>query len=340
MRTRTRSRTGRVRIEDVALHAGVSPMTVSRALHRPELLSQVMHARVMDAIRVVGYTPDLVAQSLASNRTGMVAAVIPTLANPLFSETLDGIQEALAPRGYHLILATSHYIAESEESLIAALLGRRPDGMILVGVTHTHRTRTLLRATELPVVELWDLTDRPIDMLVGFSNLEAARAMVAHLVAAGRRHIVHVTSSASDKARASGRRRGYEMAMRQFGLGEPWTVDVPGPGSYACGAETIHQLRRSGRKCDALFFADDVMAAGAALECEKLGIAVPGQLGIAGFGDTELSARLRPSLTTVRIERGEMGRSAGELLVLRMDGEAVPNRIIDVGFSVVVRESA
>jgi LacI family transcriptional regulator, gluconate utilization system Gnt-I transcriptional repressor len=315
-------------------------MTVSRALHRPELLSKPMRDRVLDAVRTVGYTPDLVAQSLASNRTGIVAAVVPTLGNPLFSEMLDGIQEKIAPLGYHLILANSHYATDSEEALIAALLGRRPDGLILVGVAHTPGTRALLHAAALPVVELWDLTDDPIDMLVGFSNVRAARAMVEHLAATGRRNIVHVTGSAGDAARALGRRRGYEAAMKQLGLGEPWTLEVAGPSSYASGAEAIRMLYKDRRTFDAVFFSDDVMAAGAVLECQARGIAVPGQIGIAGFGDAELSARLCPALTTVRIDRGQIGRCAATLLALRMQGKSPADRIIDVGFCVMKRESA
>lgn len=336
---RGRSRTGRIRIEDVAAHAGVSAMTVSRALRRPELLSEAMRARVLNAVQAVGYTPDLVAKSLASNRTGIISAVIPTLGNPLFAEMLDEIQKTIASLGYHLILGNSQYSAEGEEAIIAALLGRRPEGVILVGVAHTPGTRKLLSTAALPVVELWDLTDEPIDMLIGFSNEAAAYTMVTHLAGAGRRRIVHVTGRASDAARAAVRRRGYETAIRQLGLGKPWTLALEGPSSYARGAEAIRLLRKDGRPFDAIFFADDIMAAGAILECQALGIPVPEQIGIAGFGDTEISARLHPALTTVRIRHREMGCRAAEMLALRIRGDAPPSRIVDVGFRVVARAS-
>ena len=225
---RGRSRTGRIRIEDVAAHAGVSAMTVSRALRRPELLSEAMRARVLNAVQAVGYTPDLVAKSLASNRTGIISAVIPTLGNPLFAEMLDEIQKTIASLGYHLILGNSQYSAEGEEAIIAALLGRRPEGVILVGVAHTPGTRKLLSTAALPVVELWDLTDEPIDMLIGFSNEAAAYAMVTHLAGAGRRRIVHVTGRASDAARAAVRRRGYETAIRQLGTREAMDAGIRG----------------------------------------------------------------------------------------------------------------
>src|SRR5438105_2051563 len=130
-------RSGRVRIEEVARRAGVSPITVSRALRQPELVSERARAVVDKAMREIGYVPDLIAGSLASNRTRMVAIVVSTLAGSVFAEPIDAIQETLGGDGYHVLVASSDYADSKEEAAISALLGRRPEGIILIGVTHT-----------------------------------------------------------------------------------------------------------------------------------------------------------------------------------------------------------
>jgi LacI family gluconate utilization system Gnt-I transcriptional repressor len=336
MNMRQRSGTGRIRLAEVAAHAGVSTMTVSRALNRPELLSEAVRARVEASVRAVGYTPDLVASSLASNRTGIIAAIVPTLANSVISETIDGVQDVLTRAGYHLILANSHYAPETEEVILSALIGRRPDGVMTVGITHTARTRQLLKAAALPVVEMWDLTKTPIDAVVGFSNFDAASAMVGLLNAAGYRRIAHVNSTEGDAARAASRRQGYEAALGQFGLGAPFTLTLPGPPGYANGARAVAELHPG---FDAAFFSDDVMAAGALLECQARGLRVPRDLAIAGFGDNELSSRLSPDLTTVRVARYDIGRRAAELLMTRLAGDRVDPSVVDLGFELIRRGS-
>ena len=107
----------------------------------------------------------------------IVAAVVPTLANSIFAETVEGMTDVLREHGYQLLLGNAGYSPETEEALVAAFLGRQPDGLILTGVQHTRRVRTQLRSQRMPVVETWELTDTPIDLIVGFSNFEAARRM-------------------------------------------------------------------------------------------------------------------------------------------------------------------
>jgi LacI family gluconate utilization system Gnt-I transcriptional repressor len=331
---------GRVRIEDVARVAGVSPITVSRALRQPELVSERARASVAKAMREVGYVPDLVAGSLASNRTNVIAMVVPTLASSVIAEPIDAIPDMLGRHGYHVLIANSGYDEVDEEEMIWTLLGRRPDGMVLIGVTHSARTRKMLKAARIPIVETWDLTDQPIDMVAGFSNFESARAIVRLLGEVGYRHIAHVTTSEKGDSRAAARRRGYAAALAELELGEPWVIEAAQPQSYLSGRSALARLIESDRELDAVFFANDVLATGALLECQRRGIEVPRHIGIAGFGDAELSAQLTPALTTVKVPRYEISRRAAELLLARLHGETVENHMIDLGFQVLRRESA
>ena len=168
---------GSARLADVARAAGVSAMTVSRALRMPGRVAPETRARVEEAVRALGYVPNLVAGALRSQRSRIVVAIVPTLTSSIFAETVEGMTEALRAQDHQLLLANSGYAPETEEDLVRAFLGRRPDGMILTGVHHTAGARAQLRAAGIPVVETWELGDAPLDMNVGFSNRDAGRRL-------------------------------------------------------------------------------------------------------------------------------------------------------------------
>ena len=175
-----------VTIRDVAKVAGVSPITVSRALSRPELVTAETLERIRAVVARTGYVPNFLAGSLRSRRSRIVAAVFPQITNTMFVDTIQALTDRLHDEGYQLLLGFSSYEMREDE-LIAGILGRKPDGIFLTGISHAPETRRRLIASHLPVVEAWDLTPTPIDMLVGFSHEKAGAAMARHLVARGHR---------------------------------------------------------------------------------------------------------------------------------------------------------
>lgn len=142
-------------MEDVARAAGVSMVTVSRSLNMPEKLAPATLAVVRATIERLRYVPNLTAGSLASNRTRIVAAIVPTIANSIFSDTIDGLAKALAQHRYQLLLGQTQYRAAEEAELVDAFLGRRVDGLVLTGVKHARGVRTRLQRAGIPVVETW-----------------------------------------------------------------------------------------------------------------------------------------------------------------------------------------
>ena len=167
----------RPRLADVASAAGVSTMTVVRVLREPAKVALATRARVEQVIRDIGYVPDRIARGLASNRSGMIAAVIPVLTNSLIAEIMQGLTDTVVPQGFHLLLGASGFSSPEEESLVRAFLSRRVDAIYLSGVGHTAETVKMLQRAGIPVVEGGNLTDDPIDMVVGFSNVAASRAI-------------------------------------------------------------------------------------------------------------------------------------------------------------------
>ncbi|MFE2540358.1 LacI family DNA-binding transcriptional regulator [Actinacidiphila glaucinigra] len=339
-RPRKRSATRSVTLADVAAAAGVSAQTVSRVVRDPVSVPDETRARVEAAVAATGYVPNLAASNLASNRSRTVAALVPQINASVFADTVHAFSTALAPHGYQIFVGTTDYRPEHEEEVLRSFLGRRPDGLLVVGTSHTPGTLALLEAAAVPVVETWGWSDDPVDLLVGFSNEAAASAMVAHLAGRGRRRITFAGRQTSGDPRAAERLQGYTTAVRDLLGGAPRTVDAgPEPVTMDTGVALLDLVLERYPDSDAVMFSSDVFAAGALQACVRRGIDVPGTLALAGFGDFELARHLVPSLTTVAVPSARIGELAARLLLTRMRGAPVDQPHQDVGFRVVARES-
>lgn len=324
-----------VTIRDVAKVAGVSPITVSRALNHPELVTPDTLERVRAVVSRTGYVPNEIAGSLRSRRSRIIAAVFPQITNSMFVDTIQTLSDCLRQEGYQVLLGLSSY-EEREDELIAGILGRRPEGIYLTGIGHAPDTRRRLIASHIPVVEAWDLTPTPIDMLVGFSHEKAGEAMARHLLAKGHRDIGLVWGN---DHRAGVRRDGLLAALAQNGIDKVPTSLQPAPGMFQRGREGLAQLLGSGARVSAVACSSDVLAQGVIAEAQDRGIRIPGDIAVMGFGDFDFAAHTSPSLSTIAIERAMIGRLAAEALLARIKGNEVADRIVDVGFRLIERDS-
>jgi LacI family gluconate utilization system Gnt-I transcriptional repressor len=329
--------TGGVTIGDVSRIAGVAPITVSRALNTPAAVSPATLQRVQEAVAQTGYVRNLLAGGLASNRSRLVAAVVPTLAGPVFLETIGALTDALAAAGCQLMLGQSGYTDSREDALINAIIGRRPEGIVLTGVRHSQETRRRLAASGIPVVETWDLTDTPIDMVVGFSHAKAGSAIAGFLHRRGFRRPAVVSA---DDDRAGQRRRGFVRTMARLGVGTVPQCTVPAPSNLANGRAGLKAVLAQDPRIDVVLCSSDVLAHGVLTEAQAQGLRVPDPLAVMGFGDLDFAAHLHPALTTVRIDGVAIGRQAARFIVERAEGRDPGPRICDIGFSIVERASA
>jgi DNA-binding LacI/PurR family transcriptional regulator len=327
----------RVRIEEVARLAGVSPMTVSRTFSAPDKVTAKTRARVQAAVETTGYIPNRIAGSLASSRSRIVGVIIPNLTNSIFADKVQGLSDGLTAAGYQLLVGNSGYSPAAEAELVAAFLAQNASAIVLTGATHSERTRMLLARSDAAVVETWTLTAAPIDMQVGFSNEEAAYAMVRHLHSVGYRRIGFVCAPLADNDRALGRLAGYRRAMEEIGTRDR-TLERQAEFSFHNGAMAMADLMQSHAGIEAIFFANDILAAGALFECRRRGIEVPEQLGIAGFDNLELAEEATPRLTTVSIPRYEIGATVARMILARFAGEEMKGDV-DLGFHIIPRES-
>ncbi len=323
-------------MSDVAQAAGVALATVSRAINEPDKVAPETRAQVEAAVRKLGYVPDRTASALASSRSRIVGAIVPTLANVWFAETMEGLAAELGRAGYQLMLAQSSYVPRAEAGLIDAFLGRRVDALVLTGSLRDTAARTRLRRLQLPVVETWDLPARPVDMAVGFSNEQVGAEVARRLVGAGKRKIAFL---GADEQRSHMRRTGLEGGLQAAGLSLLAAEYVPPPSSIALGRELMERLAKAHPEVDAVFCGNDFVAIGALMWARAQGWDLPGRLAVVGFSDLPVAEATWPALTTVRVRGAEMGRRAGEMLLARLRGEEPPRKVVDMGFEFVERAS-
>lgn len=326
-------------MRDVAERARVSAMTVSRALRDPSLITPDTRRRVAQAMREMGYVPNALASGLrTSNQAKVVASIVPSLRNSLFAETNQGLSDELRKQGVNLMLGDSHTSEREAADLIVAFLAQRPCGIVVHDAVRSTRARNLLRRSGIPVVEVGDLNPRPLDAVVSYSNRDAAKAMTEHLVGRGYRRIGFASLSPSVTARATARLDGYKAAIRDAGLKFDPTLIVQADAGFAGGAAALVSLATAG--ADSIFFAGDVLAIGAVLECQRRGWKIPERVALASFDDHELAAQLTPALTTLRLPRYEIGRRAARLIMDRNNGAENPVPAInDLGFEIIARQS-
>ncbi|MGJ7491275.1 LacI family DNA-binding transcriptional regulator [Variovorax sp. ZT4R33] len=319
-------------LHDVAREAGVSLITASRALSNPGVVSVRTIEKVRQAVQATGYIPNLLAGSLKSRRSLMVACLVPTISVAQFLPTVQSLTSVLDDAGYQLILGQTGYDHSREEALLTTMMSRRPDAIVMTGLVQSPRARDLLAKVGIPVVETWDLSERPIDMLVGFSHVKVGGAIAGYFLGKGWQRVGIATG---DDQRGAMRREGF---LATIGRDVPTAV-VPAPSSMELGRRALDELLRKDPALRAVYCSSDQLAQGVIAEALGRGLRVPEDLAVCGFGNADFAAHMHPSLTTVHVDGAAIGVIAAQLIVDRCRGVAVARPVVDVGFRIVERRS-
>jgi LacI family transcriptional regulator, gluconate utilization system Gnt-I transcriptional repressor len=324
-------------LREVAERAGVSQMTASRVLKGPDSVSAKLRQRVEQAMRDLNYIPDLAATHLAGGNSGIIPFLIPTLRHSIYIPTLNAMTDDLSKAGYQILLGTTNYEYEQEESLLRNLLGWRPAGVVVSGVDHTEPTTKLLKGLQQPVVEIMDLANDPIDLNVGFDHAAVGVAVATELIQRGRKRIGYI-GTITRKHTFSGRRiSAFRKTLKAAGMDSNLIARSDKPSSIAVGAELFRQLLEQFPDLDAVFLATDELAVGALVEAQRMGKQVPAEIAIIGFNDQDIAAYVNPALTSVRTPRVEIGHIAAQMLLSRLAGKTLGTRRVDVGFEIIHR---
>ncbi len=317
---------GRATQATVAAQAGVTTMTVSRFLRSPDRVASDTADKIRAALEITGYTPNKNAGMLAGRRSSIVAVIVPSIASSTFSETVQALSDGLQAYELELLLASTNYSLEREEHQIRAVLAWSPSALVVTGRAHTPAARALLRqaqASGLPVVEIWDFDARDTGFVqIGFSHALVGELMAGHLLSRGYRDLIYVDNSVPQDLRAHERGKAFVRAARTA-RAQVRVLRMPRLEPMAAGRAVLRQLQADGLP-RAMAFASDFPAAGAWLQAQETGVAVPGQLAVLGFGDYPIAAQLGAGLSTVSVDRQSLGTICARQVLAMLYPDAAP----------------
>ncbi len=325
-------------IEDVARVAGVSTATVSRVLNKPDSVREPLRGRVLQAVTQLGYVPHAGARALKLQRSGTVGAVFPTIDNAIFAKAIDALQQRLADAGLQLLIATSGYNPDTEAQQALNLVTRGADALVLVGVGQSPELLHRLRQRELPTVHTMIHPAPPGLVCVGFDNARAMGHAVRYLLDLGHRRIAMLAGVSNCNDRAAARIAGVQQALKKAGLALAPQHLVERPYGLAEARDGLRLLMGSKPTPTAIVCGNDVLAIGALLEAQKLGIAVPKALSIVGFDDLEMARHLQPSLTTLHVPTQLLWQTVADRVIAALENSPLQSAT-EVEVELVVRES-
>lgn len=313
-----------VTLTDVARAARVSIATASRALSLPEKVKPATLARIEGAIERLGYVANGSARALASRRSHTVGALIPTLDNPSFANTVHALQRTLGEAGYTLLVACHESDPLAERRLARALIERGVDGLMLLGAQHDPELYLLIDRHHIPYVLSWALDENGRHPCIGFDNHLAAISLTEHLLQLGHTEFAMISGTTANNERARERAAGVRAAFQRRGIGLPPGRYVEKPYTLQSGRDGLVEVLRHAPRPTAVICGNDVLAIGAIAECAAMGLRVPDEVSVTGFDDMEIAAMLQPGLTTMHFPTGEMGELAARHLLQAIAGGQLP----------------
>ncbi len=328
-------------MDDIAAEAGVSQMTVSRVMRGGGKTSKEVRDRVERAARKLGYVQNRLASALREETTPLVAVVLPTLGNRVFSEVLTGLNETLADKLVQPVFGVSEYSLDREEQIVRDLLSWRPRGIVLPGLEHTDATRASIRASGVQVAEVMDLDGDPISAAFGISQTDAGRATAQYMLEKGYRRFGYVGSQGGRDLRAAKRQAGFREVIRAAGAQMVLEHVIAAPSSMVEGRKVTAEILERPDAPEALYYSNDDLAAGGIMHCLSAGIAIPDRVALAGFNGLPFLEALPIRLTTIETPRKAMGQRAALFVTndtLKLDSSQPPERV-DLGFRLVCGDS-
>lgn len=319
-------------LHDVAAKVGVSPRTVSRVVNEEDGFSEKTRELVLAAIAELGYRPNLLARGLVTNRSNTVALIVTVIDDPFFPELANGVQLAARNKGLTMYLAVTDGRADLEQELLSRMMSQAIDGAILFPSAEGGDGPLRHAAEGLPIVTIDTEFDHPNICCVQSDLEDGVRLAVEHLRQTGRTELAMITNGL-----LPAERRRRERAFRSL-LGDRAIV-IESDATYDGGYRAMGRALEEHPGVDGIFAYNDVMAIGAMAAAQELGRGVPDQVAIIGCDDIEMSARVSPGLTTVRLDRERLGFEAVDRLVDLRETGVRPERVT-VPVSLVVRESA
>ena len=292
-------RKGRATIIDVARVAGVSDATVSRALNKPETVSETTRQRIDDAVMETGYVPNPLAKAMVSGRTFTVGALVPTLDHAIFSKFLNALEAELSTSGYSLVVAVTEGDPVREVEKAKKLLGMGVEGLVVSGLSHNGELVTQAKRFAIPLVATSYFEPDSRIPTIGYDNEKAAKMAADYLLSLGHREIAIIHGPVEKNDRTRSRLKGLH-AMTSSDAFDFIETSL----DYAGGGAAVPRIREH---ISAILCLSDILAMGVLFKLQDLGVCVPDQVSVMGFDDMAPSEFTSPALTTLRLPIAEMG---------------------------------
>jgi LacI family transcriptional regulator len=325
-------------MRDVAEHAGVSVTTVSHVVNNTRTVNPDTRSRVEEAMRVMGYQPNVVARSLRRGKTHTIGIILPDSANPYFAEVVRGIEDTSFSQGYSVILCNSDNDLDKERLYTNVLLEKQVDGIIFVAAGLSGKNIHHLKDRGIPLV----LVDRRVPEVeadyVLTDNQGGGRLATRHLIDLGHRAIACIAGPEGIKL-SSDRIAGYRHALEEAGFAIQPDLIIEGDFQFQSGYIAAQSLFGKRKEPTAIFACNDLMAIGVYRFAHEKGLRIPEQLSIVGFDDIRLAAFTHPPLTTIRQPKHTMGSTAAKLLLERMNQRDSAPRLEVLDTQLIKRES-
>jgi len=309
-------------LKDVARLSGVSEMTASRALRGVADVSEATRAKVEAAAERLGYVPNRIAGALSSKSTNLVGVIVPSLGSFVFPEVLSGVSEGLRGSSLKPVVGVTGYDLDEEAEVIREMLSWRPSGLVVAGLEHSDAARGMLGAADCPVVEIMDVDGTPVQHCVGISHLEAGRQMAETILSRGYRRIGFIGTKMPRDYRAQKRFSGFLEHLERQGIALADRELYAGQSSVEMGRDLTARMLKRTPELECIYFSSDVMSVGGYMHCLATGLAVPGDIALAGFNKLELLRGLPLELATTDAHRFEIGRKAAEIILDGKSGRA------------------
>jgi LacI family transcriptional regulator, repressor for deo operon, udp, cdd, tsx, nupC, and nupG len=307
-----------VTIKEVARALDVSPSTVSRALSRPELLSEETRTRVLQAVAELGYQPNLIARGLRLKKTGLLFVIVPTL-SPFFLEVFRGVERAARETGYNVLMGHTERDSARELVFLDQVSSQRADGIILV----TSANQDELRARQKRIPPLVAALEKVSGIDVPSASVDhhkGAMDATNHLLALGHTRIAHIAGP-DIQTIAQHRREGFREAILAADLDPDAYPIISGDYSTLLGENAMGELLTHNPPPTAVFAGNDEIAIGAIRTLKRVGLEVGRDVSVIGFDDQRIASLYEPALTTVRVPTEELGYQSALMLVKRLAGD-------------------
>ena len=317
-----------ITLAEVAKRADVSQMTASKVMRNTGSISPATRERVRKAVVELGYVPNRFAGALSSKTSDIVAVVLPSINDTIFGDVISGVNDVLRPKGYITFIGESNFDGLAEEEILRTVLSLHPAGIIITGgINRTQRAQKMVQSWNCPTIQIWDDEESGFDGSVAPSHSEAGRLIAQHFLEQGYRCPAYIGAELSKDICAGRRFEAFQQTLIANTLVPEEMIREDLPRQSETGRILVKELMNIAPATDAIYCLNDAIALGALSWLHENNYTVPSEIGVAGFNGTSTVNAVRTRLTTVHVERYNLGKIAAEAILGLLDGKSVDHSV-------------